>query len=399
MRRPLATIPNNGFQVRSSWVDVEKFLDPDTIERLERPTAESTALPNLTYTSADWLALENERLFARTWMLAGLAHDIPEAGDAWPVTIAEMPLLLVRERDGEIAAFHNVCRHRGARLVTDPCKGARAFTCAYHGWTYEIDGRLKARPHFHGGEKHDILRNGSGPGLVPVRAETWHDWVFVNIAGNAAPLMDHLAPLTDKLDGYDFGALRFARTLPFDIKGNWKLVHENFFDPYHVFKVHPALDNFAPMASRRGADCDGPVIWSDSTFPEPEEGRGAGLPYYPGLPDRLVDKDSFFHFFPTTLLQVYPNQLGIFQLFPLAPERTIEHIHLYFVGDAATAPEHEKARAEVYATWDELNTEDFTIIERLQQGRCSAGFDGGMLSDFWDRSTQHFARLVVEGMR
>src|SRR5262245_44270395 len=125
---------------------VEAILGQSTIEALKRPAGKAFGLPGAAFTSETFHALENERLFPRSWTAAGVASDIPNAGDALPVTVAGLPLVLVRDRDGQVRAFHNMCRHRGMRLVAEPCSGKSVLRCPWHSWTYALDGRLMATP-------------------------------------------------------------------------------------------------------------------------------------------------------------------------------------------------------------------------------------------------------------
>ena len=379
---------------------LERLLGPEALARIEGPIEEASALPNAAYTDEAFLALENERLFARTWMVAGFAHRIPDPGDALPVTVAGLPLVLVRNRDGAIRAFHNVCRHRGSRLVTAPCKGRPALTCPYHAWSYDLDGRLKARPHYHGPNEHDRIEDGDAElGLVPVRCDIWFDLIFVNLSGEAPPLDQFLRPLTDRIEKYDLSALRHAGVVDFEVGANWKLAYENYIEPYHVFAVHPRLIRFAPMEVRRPSRAEGPLFVNEYIFPKAEGGRGEGLPHYPGLSEEGKRRGLWFHLFPSLALEIYPDQLAIFHVAPLGPERSREEIHVYLVGEAADAERHGAARQAVIDTWRDLNHEDVAILERLQEGRHSPGFDGGCLSPYWDQATLHFARHVVEGLR
>jgi len=307
--------------------------------------------------------------------------------------------VILRDNDGEVGVFHNVCRHRGAVVVPEKCSAQRILTCPYHAWAYGLDGKLRTRPHFYGGDKHDTDPGPDAPGLVPVRHAVWHDLIFVNISGDEMPFEEHWEPFTRRTKDYDFSALRYAKTLEFDVKGNWKLILENFFDAYHVPSVHPKLEEFAPIHTRDGTQTDG--VWFHNTNPitEPQEGRGEGMPFYPGLDEKGQRTEWYFHLFPTTLFEIWPDQLAIFQLKALEPGRTIEYIHLYFIGEGATEPQYEPNRQAVYEMWDELNTEDFTIVENMQQARSSPAFDGGVLSPFWDPATQHFAKLTAKYMR
>ena len=377
---------------------VDSVLTPERRARFEAETEKGTGLPNACYTSDEWLRLENERVFAGTWMIAGFCHDIPEPGDACPVTLAGLPLLLLRDMNGEVRVFHNVCRHRGAILVDKPRSGLKGLTCPYHSWSYGLDGSLKARPHFFGGGKHDRKPPPDAPGIVPVRHAVWHDLIFVNLSGDAVDFETHWAPFAERTRKYDFSALRYAETLDFDVAGNWKLIYENFYDAYHVPTLHPRLEAFTPIDMRPAPAFDGPWFFATVQFPEPEEGRGVGLPYYPGLDDYTKRTEWYFHLFPTTNIQVWPDQLAVFQLHALAPGHTIERIHLYFIGDAAEDPAFAKERQNVCDMWNELNTEDFRVVENIQRARSSPGFDGGTLSPFWDPVAQQFARLMTEAV-
>ncbi|MFO0995611.1 MAG: aromatic ring-hydroxylating dioxygenase subunit alpha [Alphaproteobacteria bacterium] len=379
---------------------LSRFFGPETLRRLELPTGEATALPNPAYTSPEFLKLENERLFARTWMLAGLAHEIPMPGDAMPVTVADRPVILVRDQAGTVRAFHNVCRHRGAQLLLEPCRRLRAFTCPNHAWSYDLSGKLRMRPHFYGGDKHEIVDgNGHLADLEPVRCETWFDWIFVNMDGNAAPLGDYLKPMVDRLQGYDFAAIRHGETLEYDLKANWKLPLENFIEPYHVFACHPWLSSFVPMNKRTPPDYERHCLFCGYHYDAPDPARGMGLPYFTNLPPTRQLEGIWFLMFPGFCFQVFPDQVVLFLVTPQGPERTLERIVIYFIGDEALKPDYAEARQRVIDNWVELNAEDIGIIERMQLGRHSDGFDGGVLSPYWDRATHQFARLLVDAMR
>ena len=378
---------------------IENTLSSEVLARIEAPTAEGSGLPNVCYTSADWLQLENERLFAKTWMLAGFCHEIPHPGDAHPITVAGLPLLLLRDHGSEVRVFHNVCQHRGAMLVNGDCILGERIVCPYHAWSYGLDGTLRSRPHFFGGGEHDLSPGASAPDLVPVRHAIWNDLIFVDLSGEAAAFGDHWAPFSERMRQYDFSSLRYAHTLDFDIKGNWKLVYENFCDPYHVERIHPRLNKYTPMSKRPAILTDRHWLYSTLPIDDPRMGRGEPtMPYYPGLDTEGQHTEWFYHLFPTTCFQLWPDQLSVFQLHPVAADRTIEHIHMYFVGDAATDPEFIEGRQSVYDMWHQLNTEDFTVVESMQVARNSPAFTGGVLSPYWDVATQHLARLLVDAI-
>jgi choline monooxygenase len=389
-----------GYQTRSSWRDVESMLGDDAIAALERPIAEASSLPNACYTEPAWQALEYDRLFARTWFVAGFTQDIPNPGDAMPVQAAGMPLLILRDHGGEVWVFHNVCRHRGAVLVDKPCSDLKILTCPYHAWAYGLDGGLRTRPHFRGGNQHDVVGGDpNAPGLVPVRAEVWHHWIFINLDGMAPPLADYLAPALERIGDYDLSASRYAGTVHFDIATNWKFAMENYIEPYHVFAAHPRLHAFVPMAEREPSRIDRHVMWNQYIFDQAEEGRGAGLPHFPGLSREAAHKGLWFILPVPFGLEVYPDHMASFHVTPIAPDLCHERIDIYLIGEAADAPHYVPQRQAVLEMWRDLNKEDVGLIESLQKGRASPAYDGGRLSPYWDEAPLHLSRMILEGMR
>ncbi len=363
--------------------------------RLECSVAEASGLPNLCYTCPDFYALEQQSVFRDNWVFAGFAHEFDKKGDMRPVELGGQPLVLVLDEAGRIRAFHNVCRHRGAKLV-EAARNGRKIVCPNHSWSYSLGGKLLARPHFHGGERHDVNRaECHRADLVEVRCETWHDWVFVNISGTAEDFAHCIEPIEDKLEGYDFGSLRYAESLEFDLDANWKLAIENFIEPYHVFSCHPWLNDFVGMDERSAPGFDGKVLSCGYRFQKTDPARGGQLPWFPNLPVDKQDRGDWFVLFPNFAFEIFPDQVDLFVVTPLGPDKSREIIALYFVGEGADAKNYAAARRHVIRNWKELNHEDIGIIERMQAGRRSESFDGGVLSPYWDPVQQHFARLVA----
>ncbi|MEM7120341.1 MAG: aromatic ring-hydroxylating dioxygenase subunit alpha [Pseudomonadota bacterium] len=378
---------------------VRELLGEAALVRLHADVADGSGLPNVAYTSSEWLDLERRHLMFGMWMLAGFDDQIPDPGDALPVTVAGCPLILVRQRDGAIRAFHNVCRHRGAVIVTEPCKGLAALTCPYHAWAYGLDGTIRTRPHFFGGGKHDVTKKNDGrANLADVRCETWRGVLFVNIDGQAAPLADHMAPIDAHLDGWASQRLAYGGSLAYEIAANWKHVHENFVDVYHKFAIHPELCTFAPLeTSNPMVPIADHILKTWHVIAEPHEGRGVGLPFLPGLPDVLHREGRMFTMIPTCDINLWPDHIAFLVAEPTGPGTTRETIHILF-NQEAMAGQYDQTRQAVFDTWDALNREDIVPLESMQRGRASPGFDGGSLSPFWDPGTQHFARQVASLM-
>lgn len=380
-------------------------VSDDVLSALAGPTDTVRGLPNAAFTTDAFLALEKKRLFPRGWVFAGRAGDIAEAGDARPVEVAGHPLILVRGKDGAIRVFHNVCLHRGARLLAEPVSGARALTCVYHRWAYELDGRLRGRPHYHGMNEHDAGETGGGDAcLFAVRSHVWHDWVFVNIDGQAPGFEEYLGPALARFEGYDIGSFRCERHRSYEFASNRKLAVENYCDYYHVFSVHPTLHQIMDHDYRQAMQIEGRHLMN--FYPLASDGHGitpeSNAPALPVQPDLAPDKKNqmtYIALFPNTAVNIYPTNAQFVTFDPVAPDRCVMNIWFYYVGDAARDEAFAAARDEVCDEWGKLNAEDEDVCARMQQGRASAAYDGGRLAPFWDQGTAHFHTMIAHAVR
>ncbi len=343
-------------------------------------------LPREAYLSDEFMRRENERLFARRWVFAAFAHELAEPGDLQPVTVGGQPLVLIRGRDGVLRGFHNACAHRGAKLFNEPACAKRTLTCPYHAWTYDLEGKLLAAPNF-GGWRQDVRGfDKSAHGLKPVSLGIFHDWVFVNIDGEAEPFEAFLRPLKEALEGTDFGRLRPVARIDLGVvEANWKFLMENFIEPYHVPVVHHStteqpLDDHYPIVN-------GACIGSAVDIPADRVGR-AGT---------LAVSSRYLTLFPTFVLGVYvPDEVGVHLNIPLSPGRTQQYRVIY---QMAGEPWNEAKIAAQRRLWYDVHKEDHAMVERLQAGRAStATATGGVLSPCWETSLYEFQRLVRESV-
>lgn len=374
------------------------ILGAEGFEQAFLPIEEASGLPNAAYWSEDWFALEQERIFRRNWVFAGASAQIPEPGDVKPIEIGGLPMMLVRGSDGEIRAFQNVCRHRGMQLVSEACRKS-AFTCPYHNWTYGLDGKLRARPHFQGPNRGDVFKKGGGEklDLLPLRLVEFHGCLFVNVSGTADPLESWMQPVLDELRGFDLSAIRWAGKLDFEVQSNWKLIYENYMENYHVFALHPRLLEFAPMETRSAGRWTGNTFTNGYRFPKMEAGRGEGMPHYPGLSADDATRGQWFLTMPHFAVEVFPDQFTVLVAYPEAPNRCREELHIFLIGDeAATGEKYAEGRAEVFQMWEDLNNEDISILNGMQNGRRCPGYDGGRLSPHWEQPTLSYSRKIID---
>ncbi len=383
------------------------MLDDLALARAVTPVFEAPGrargLANLCYVDPAYHRLEAERLLARDWLCVGTGADIPARGDTMAVDAAGQPVLLVRDHDSIVRAFHNVCRHRGSILVEGSRSGP-AIVCPYHSWSYALDGRLVRTPEVGGHGLHDCASvDKDALGLLPVRVSLWLDFVFVNLSGDAPPLETVVAPMAARWSDYATDRLVHAAADTYELRANWKLAVENYLECYHLPWVHPALNGYSPLAEheyRVFADrFFGPVTHSYRASAPPE----TALPEFPGLPAARRLEGEYPIAFPNLLLGIQRDHLFGIIVDPLAVDRTRERLHIYTVDDGTERPAAERARiaaavAGLAAGWREVFTEDIGIVERLQRGRASSTFDGGRLTAFHDGCTQRFMQLVARAV-
>lgn len=382
---------------------VEAFLGQTAIEALRRPTGKAVGLPGAAFTSEAFHALENELLFPRSWTAAGVASDIPHPGDALPVTVAGLPLVLVRGREGEVRAFHNLCRHRGMRLVTEPCRGKTVLRCAWHSWAYGLDGRLMATPNIGGvgvNESPDFDKTQLG--LKPVRAGVWLNTVFVNLDGKAPPLEQHVAPYVEYYGAFDLSLLRHSGYTDREFRANWKLCIEGGIEDYHLPWVHSQFFEGVPTWNARSV-VDRSMFGTESWFGKSDVdlyGAKRDLPCFPGLNDKERQTGNFMVLFPNAGFAIGPDHAAVTHFMPLGADRTYYRKDYYFIGDAATDPAYAQARETVTKGWLQINDQDQAIVEVLHQNhrtRDRIGVDNRFAGE-WEGAVQRFQSLVVETM-
>jgi choline monooxygenase len=342
-------------------------------------------LPFDWYSDPAVLRLERERIFRRSWQYAGRADQVAGPGAFFTCEAGDIPIVVVRDREGVLRAFVNVCRHRGS-LVCEGEGRRETLQCPYHAWTYDLDGSLRAAPRSERepGFEQDEL------GLVAVRVEAWGPFVFVNPDAHAAPLAELLGELPELLaaGGIDLDSLRFLRRSRSQYEANWKVCCENFLECYHCQVAHPgfskvvdvSVDAYELVESR----------WFSSQYgPVREEPRGTFDPSGP------VARGQFHFVWPNLTINVMPGQpnLSIGPVLPAGPERTARFLD-YFIGPDVD----ESWIAEMIAFDEQVGAEDTVLVERVQKGLRSGGLEHGHLMAESERLVAHFQGLVLDAL-
>ncbi len=367
------------------------------LSRLDRPLVEARGLPFDAYTDAGFAQTEQARVLARTWLAVAVGADIPKPGDALPVEAAGQPIVVVRGRDGIIRAFHNVCMHRGLKLVESACNG-QLLRCPYHSWAFDLEGRLRATPFFGGMDSNEVPGfDPAAHGLRPVRLALWHDLILVNLSGDAPDFADYVRPLTERWAPYDFSGTVHTKHVEFEIAANWKLIVENFCDTYHLPFVHPQVNEYSKAEDHYDV-IDGFVVGTGNRTAAREAAAADALPSFPGLPESLARSGEFLALFPNTLIFLMPDHYFTVTVTPVDHGRSVERLDFYFPAGGAADPRFAARREALYTLWCDLNVQDIEMVERLQRGRVSRAFDGGCFSPALEAPIHHVQSLVARLM-
>jgi Rieske 2Fe-2S family protein len=221
------------------------ILSADELASIRRDYRAATLLPARAYQDAgihDW---ERRHILRRDWIPVGRAEEAPEPGSYFLTEIDGDQLIVIRGRDDVLRAFHNVCRHRGTAVAEDQCGKVVRLQCPYHAWIYDLDGSLIRAKHTDGLEDFSF----DAFGLVGVRCEVWQGFVFLNLDPDAAPLVAQLGDLVEHLGRFDFGALRSAKRIDYEVGSNWKFIAENYSECHHCPGLHPQLNRLTPLGT------------------------------------------------------------------------------------------------------------------------------------------------------
>jgi choline monooxygenase len=322
------------------------------------------------YTDRAVLALEQERIFRSAWHYVGHAGRLPEPAGYFACTTGGLPVVVTRDRDGELHAFLNVCRHRGAQVVDG--EGHReTLQCHYHGWTYRLDGELRKAPR----SDREAGFDANGLALVRLRLETWGPFLFVNADQAAPPAGETLAQLDLPFEPSD---LVFRERVGYSLAGNWKIAVENYLECYHCPVAHPGFSRLVDVDPEAWLlDGEGPV-WS-------QYGRA-----------REGDGSCEFHLvWPALKVNVYPGfaNLSIGPVWPEGPERTAGFLDYFFGPDVDDATARELLELD-----DQVGREDTALVESVQRGVRTGFVAAGRLLPESERLIAGFQRRVTEAI-
>jgi Rieske 2Fe-2S family protein len=343
-------------------------------------SASDNTLPARYYTDPDFFRIELERVYCDMWLCAGRTEDLTVPGDYFVREIGPESIIILRDDRGELRSFYNVCRHRGTRLCGDPSgRFPGIIQCPYHAWTYGLDGKLSKAPHM---EKVRGFREGDYP-LRPVAVDTWDGHVFINLSAKPIPLAEHLLDLPNQFQPWAMVDLRRVHRKVYSLNCNWKLIIQNYSECIHCPVIHPLLhkhshymsgENAAPRPTYLGGRMDLREGVETLTM----DGRSSWAPL-PGL-DELQKRQVFYYaILPNMLLNLHPDYMLTFTLWPRAHDRTEIICEWHFHPHEIDEPDFDPSGAIEF--WDLTNQQDWQVSDQAQLGISSRAYEPGPYSN------------------
>lgn len=360
---------------------------------VSRPHSAALTMPKAVYTDEGFLAREIEGVFKREWIAVGRAESLKNPGDYIATTVAGEPIAVLRDQSGALRGLSNVCRHRMSTMLEGRGAASR-ITCPYHGWVYNLDGRLRGAPHMEGSDAFERSKIC----LPSVRTAEWLGWIMVCLDPDTPPPGDRLSGFEAALTHLGVGAYEESFCEEFVWGTNWKVLAENFIESYHL-----------PI-------CHGDTIGGLSVIDEPEMIDGA-----PGYTFHKITKDPSFTLsvahpantrlqgedrLTTVVGAAYPSLLitatpGYFWYLSLQPEG-VDKVRVLYGGGLAPEfvadPNGPALLAEAKALLDAVNLEDKGCTERVFRGLNSMMGAPGPLSPM-ERPLYDFATYLAEKTR
>ena len=359
---------------------------------------QSNGLPNKNYIDNKQYDVEKRVLIFDQWAGVMVADEIPEPGDAKPLTFIDIPLLLLRNDKNEIKVFLNVCRHRGMILIKKAKKIEGAIRCPYHSWCYSKNGNLISTPHVGGPGKnlHDGI-NKKDLGLLEIKSYIWQNIIWVNINGNAPNFEEHMSVAISRWSEFNQKQYHGGRDSKFKLKlkCNWKLAVENYCESYHLPWVHPDLNSYSRLQDHYNIENPGFYSGQGTLLYKQIEGpKKTKFPNFKNLSKKWQNSAEYLAIYPNVLLGVHKDHTYSIILLPKGPKKTLETINIYYSKKKTNTQLRKKNKKQ----WEKIFKEDISVVEGMQKGRNSVHFDGGKFSPVMDGPTHCFHKWVAQNL-
>jgi Rieske 2Fe-2S family protein len=347
-----------------------------------------TGLPRSYYHDESVFAREKRILFEKMWLLAAREEDLPKIGDYLVREVAGESFFLVRGRDGEIRAYHNVCRHRGSQLLTGNGSLSGVVQCPYHAWSYDLEGKLVGVPENHRFEKLEKEKLG----LLELRVDSWGGLIFVNMDKNAKTYQETFSDFVKMWNHLNLGGLRRATKIVYDVKANWKIIVENYSECYHCPPVHPKLNKITPFGGSNRTEylswaenklfSGGFMVFADGYTSMTTTGSTQRNPIRNTKQEDLR-RVYYYLLVPNMFFSLHPDYLMVHTLWPKNKDETSVECDFYFDPEEKAKPQFDPSDA--IEIWDEINRQDWSVCEAAHRGTGSSFYLPGPMPENEDQ--------------
>ncbi len=388
--------------------EIFNIIDKKKLDVVSESIEKAHGLPNECYLNGPYNKIERKKIFEDKWVTIGVASSVPSPGDTKPFDLLGIPLIIVRDKKNKVRVFHNVCSHRGYKLIHKECSLKNVLRCPYHSWSYDLEGHLVATPHLGGLNKNEHKEfDKSKSGLKEVRTTVWLDLIMVNISNNQINFKEYIKPLEERWSNFwtEEDQKKICHPIDYgyfllEAKCNWKFAIENYCESYHLPFVHPSLNSYSKIDDHYHIQgLPNRFAGQGTLVYDPKFKDGAHFPIFPGWSKKKEKHAEYVALFPNVMLGIHKDHYYAYWLEPINHEYTKEHMEIYYVGEeAALSNKYKYLRKQNYKQWHSIQSEDVMIIEGMQQGRQSPVYNGGNFSPVLDNPTHHFNKWVATNL-
>ncbi|MBF0276395.1 MAG: aromatic ring-hydroxylating dioxygenase subunit alpha [SAR324 cluster bacterium] len=365
------------------------------------------------YTSAEFFTIEQERVFGNSWIAVGCTSQVQKPRDVLVVSVGGQSIIVSRNKNGELKAFYNVCRHRGTKMLEEDCRklNSSLIRCPYHSWTYDLDGACTNTPMFENKDQSKHPKNifeqidaepfdRKNYGLFPVKVASWGFLIFINLNENAEPLEKQLGDLPHRFANYCLEEWKIVREKEFVFNANYKLVGENFMECYHLPWIHPELIKVSRVEDHYRWQGTG-MYTGMTTKPissNTKTGGWMGLPPVHGLQGSNQNSGRFVWIFPNIAISVLPNHCFVMLTQPKSPSYTIEQTWLLCHPESLNSEQAEAELDQLTEFWSLVNNQDISIVEKVQAGVSMKPYRGGRMCFHFEEPLHRFQNMIIDKM-
>ena len=392
------------------------FTQTDTYKEIRLPVDQASTLIPDAYTSNDFFAIEQQKIFANSWVAVGCLPQISKTGDILVTEVAGRSIIILRTKEDKLRAFYNVCRHRGSKLLKESCN-IKSIRCPYHAWVYDLNGKCIGAPMFE--IEKNVFKNTKisdsrnfdkkDYGLYPVSVRSWGFLIFVNLSMETsakvsgpkvkAGFEEWLGDLPQKFQSYFLEKWLISHKKNYDVASNYKLIEENFMEYYHLPVVHPELTNVSRMEDHHRFQGKGMYTGMLTTpVSRDVDSVWLNLPAAKGLDKQHLEAAYHICIFPNVTITILPNHAFCMITDPISANQTRERTFLLTPPITQEKEKQSSMFLELIKFWDMINTQDLGIVECVQEGLSNTAFKGGRMCFKFEEPLHRYQNWVADRM-